>query len=160
MQTVKIGDKFGLLTVTAFVEPQDYKKKYNIRVDCRCGFFFETNEEELLSGKHYSCGCKEHPGLWKKLNIKSIPLINDGEKHTITVGQRINGVTVKGFYVKVDENGIRELGRPKMVNCRCKCGTEFLITPRCLYLHKKCSCGCDRVNGSQAIITETLTLIE
>lgn len=58
-----IGTVFGYLTVIGtdvepYVVPSTGKKRYRVRVRCRCGREYDVTETNLRSGSVTSCGCR------------------------------------------------------------------------------------------------------
>lgn len=63
MREVKIGQKYGFLTVLEPLEAvidKGGRKRQKIRCQCDCGAIHDVDIHHLLSGKTKSCGCLRH----------------------------------------------------------------------------------------------------
>lgn len=71
---IPVGTVFGYLTVIGtdvepYVVPSTGKRRYRVRVRCRCGREYDVTETNLRSGSVTSCGCKSAQRL-RELRFK------------------------------------------------------------------------------------------
>lgn len=73
---MKVGDKFGLLTIKREIDPinyQDPDANWFLRTficECECGKSTVVTGKELYNDKEYSCGCTKKPRGHRNMKTK------------------------------------------------------------------------------------------
>ena len=120
----KIGERFGRLTITKYINI-DCKKEL-IRVECRCdcGTIKEYNYLNIINRHTQSCGCikKEKTSLSRKKNIP--------------IGSRF------GKLVVLEEKRLKKDSNRLSYLCQCDCGRTKIVRATSLFKGETTSCGC------------------
>lgn len=116
-----VGQKFGMLTVTAML---GYRERNRMaRCKCDCGGEKDVIVSRLLAGKVISCGCQR--------GLNNASPIAEGEKYgRLTVlgrAERPLWNRRSGFFYRV----------------RCECGTETVLIQERIVRPKVATCGCN-----------------
>lgn len=134
-----VGKIFGYLTVLD-VDWEETKKrdKTYIIVQCKCGTIKSVEQDTLIRGHAFSCGCKKHEYRGQDLT-----------------GMRFGLLTVKEFvgrsYTKDGTNSIA------IWKCICDCGNEKIVKHNNLVFGSTKSCGCSSRSFGEMAIFDYLT---
>ena len=123
-KTVKIGDKFGSLTVLEI-------KPKRLICQCDCGTIKEYDKGHVVSGHTSTCGCH--------INLQNPQYINE-------VGNTYGWLTV------IEDAG-RTLDGKTLWRCQCICGNEKIALGKSLRAGLVKSCGCMHSKGEAKIAT-------
>lgn len=120
-----IGQRFGYWTVISFdrsVPRGNYNFRHYWTCRCDCGTVRSVSEDNLVSGKSLSCGCRpSYKGL-KDLTGRTF--------------SRLTVVSRGPDYIS--PSGKRQV----QWLCECSCGTRLYVTARNLVAGNSTSCGC------------------
>lgn len=120
---VKIGNKYGKLTVISEIFYKGNSKNKYVSCRCDCGNLKEVLVYSLLNGQTKSCGCSRYTSL---------------------VGHKINSLTVLAEVNPV----IRKSGKlERRYMCRCDCGQLTEVRADRVKLGVIKSCGCSRLKS-------------
>ena len=126
---IKIGTKFGRLTVIERVKGIKGTYINNYLCKCDCGNIIKESASHLISGHTKSCGC------YRK------DTYTDYEDLT---GKKFNRLTV---IKRVDDDFASNGHRIFKYLCRCDCGNEIITTASHLRAGHTKSCGCIRIKA-------------
>lgn len=125
--TYNIGDEYGYWTIIGDSDKHGYNNSTYVKCKCICGKIKDVDFSNLKRGNSKSCGC-----------IKPIKKVY---KYNINVGDVFGKLTVL-------EN-IKGNDRAKY-KCLCECGNTTVTTGYKLYNGITKSCGCLRINTTNA----------
>ena len=139
---IKIGDKFGKLTVIARdLDNQEYGR-LAWKCKCDCGNIVTIRGKELKNGNTKSCGC-----LITEKALENLAIINSNLEDL--TGQRSGKLVVIRQAV---ENEI--INKPKGSRywlCKCDCGNIHIVSTSDFKSKKVQSCGCLNSKGEAKI---------
>lgn len=122
MSTIKIGDRFGYLTVIDKDTRPNYKSSWLCRCDCGKETYFPSSR--LLHGTAKSCGCKSR---------------SKHREETDLTGQRFGCLLV----LSRSNNSHRK----SSWLCQCECGKTIEIPASALITGRRTSCGCKHISN-------------
>lgn len=167
---LKIGDRFGKLTVLEILQPVPNRRQ--IKCICDCGKEYLAIRNHLVIGKAKSCGCKRgvqdisghrfgrllvqefdysdgKQVYWKCLCdcgnviIKNRTILNNGDaKSCGCLLPRITGMIGKKFGRLTVQELVKAKKGQKWYSCVCECGVEKVIDGHSLRRGHTTSCGC------------------
>lgn len=121
MTSIKIGDRFGKLTIIEddnkfIIENNNHKRKL-FTVKCDCGTIFTTRIDYLSRGDSKQC-----------------KLCTSNQKTSVLIGDVYDKLTIKSFI---------KLKNKKRAVCECICGNIVIKRPELLtHINKTNNCGC------------------
>lgn len=137
---VKIGDRFGNLTVYSkpYMIGVSGHKRQHVDCKCDCGVIRENVNSAYLKRGTVIYYCSRDCEIYKKDN--PLPYLVPKNKIKTTLGTKINYLEVieEAFY----SNLVGHAGRHKCVRVKCKCGNEKIYREDKFLkgVHKSCGC--------------------
>ncbi len=122
MSTIKIGDRFGYLTIIDKDSRPKYKSSWLCRCDCGKEVYFPSSR--LLRGTARSCGCKNRS---KHSDEKDLTGKRFGH---LLVLSRSNNARRKSSWL-----------------CQCECGNTLEVHASALITGRRTSCGCKHLTS-------------
>lgn len=127
---LKIGDKYGLLTIDSIADKISSRPAYLCQ--CNCGAKKVIEARSIASGKTRSCGC-----------LRSvIGQAHIGFPYKTYIGKRVDRLLIL-------EYDYSKIGNGAHLICRCDCGTIKTIEARKLNHNQVKSCGCKHEEQKQ-----------
>lgn len=129
---VKVGERFGRLTVISELE----RRKTRVSVErqfelqCDCGTKTKATLHNLRAGQVRSCGCLS----------SETTVINNIEKKTRH--EFVEGNVFGSLTLKAEDHVLTARGAKRMWLCACVCGREVCYFPHEIIRRTVISCGC------------------